>query len=974
MSFGILQPVAFVLLLLVPYVIWVARKSYADLTRTRAKVLVVVRTSIIVLLAVALAHVILSAKQSDIPVSAVFCVDVSDSISDETREQAEAFVAEALKSRSTDDRAGIVAFGSRAVLVAPAGTDTTPAAIDRAAGADDTDIAAAIRLAALSLPEDTEKRIVVLTDGNPTRGDAELAAAEARTLGVRIDTFALASGTGPDVAVAELNLPAFVRKSQPFEVHVKLASSARTRTVVKLYVDGAEKPTQQKEVVLIGGGSSVTFPVEIKEEGAKRVRVETETARDARASNNTAQALVMVGPRPKVLLVANSTADAVYLSSALEKQACAYRIFSPEDLHKAYTPKVSQTANPREWVRSMARAVRTDFDVVILANVPANDLNKREIDLINGLATTPRGPTKEEVLMLKKLPPFVKRLLSADERKHILRIAKLEVKDFKPEDVKVVTDVCTVLRRNVPDILKRSLTNEQMLALNRYVYDFGGGLVMVGGRNGFGSGGFYKTPLELALPVYSDPLKEAPVFAVVLILDKSWSMGDPQMGKVAKIDMAKETAIAAIERLTKKDHLAVISFDTEVHDILKMQRVEDIPAMVGEVSQRESFGLTNFYPALIKAQRILKTTVADYKHAVLLSDGRPSGPAKDYEGQLEKMRKDRVVVSTVAIGVDADKKLMNNIAAWGKGQYYFTEKIDALPEIILKEMGRLKEPLLVEGKFKPRPGPRPHAAFLKDVPLKTLPEVLGFNRSRAKQSAQVHLLVSAKDEPLLASWRYGAGTVVAFTSDAKNVWCPAWVAPAWQEGFARLWRQIVLGSLQQRRGDSDYRMTLEREPERTRVVLDVADRLGRFLPGQSFTARVSRVDSGDVAVAEPKAVFRSVGPGRYAADVKIPRESPVLVEVAGGEGQTVFTDGAVALASPEHLNVGTNEKLLETIRAATGGEVAKPEEVFKRTGAVTVKLRELDYLLLTLATVLFAVDVFVRRMPALMQVFRRRSA
>ena len=358
MSFGILQPVAFVLLLLVPYVIWVARKSYADLTRTRAKVLVVVRTSIIVLLAVALAHVILSAKQSDIPVSAVFCVDVSDSISDETREQAEAFVAEALKSRSTDDRAGIVAFGSRAVLVAPAGTDTTPAAIDRAAGADDTDIAAAIRLAALSLPEDTEKRIVVLTDGNPTRGDAELAAAEARTLGVRIDTFALASGTGPDVAVAELNLPAFVRKSQPFEVHVKLASSARTRTVVKLYVDGAEKPTQQKEVVLIGGGSSVTFPVEIKEEGAKRVRVETETARDARASNNTAQALVMVGPRPKVLLVANSTADAVYLSSALEKQACAYRIFSPEDLHKAYTPKVSQTANPREWVRSMARAER----------------------------------------------------------------------------------------------------------------------------------------------------------------------------------------------------------------------------------------------------------------------------------------------------------------------------------------------------------------------------------------------------------------------------------------------------------------------------------------------------------------------------------------------------------------------------------------------------------------------------------------
>ncbi|HUV38857.1 MAG TPA: hypothetical protein VMY39_04555, partial [Planctomycetota bacterium] len=245
---------------------------------------------------------------------------------------------------------------------------------------------------------------------------------------------------------------------------------------------------------------------------------------------------------------------------------------------------------------------------------------------------------------------------------------------------------------------------------------------------------------------------------------------------------------------------------------------------------------------------------------------------------------------------------------------------------------------------------------------------------RAKESAQVHLVVSSKDEPLLASWRYGAGTVVAFTSDARNVWCPAWVAPEWQEGFARLWRQIVLGSLEPRRGDSDYRMTLEREPERTRVVLDVADRLGRFLPGQQFTARVRCVRDGEVPVVEPEAPFRSVGPGRYATDVKVSRESPVLVEVASAGGETVFTDAGVALAPPEDLNVGTNEGLLETIRETTGGEVATPDEVFKRTGASTVKLREIDYLLLTLAAALFAVDVLVRRLPALLRLFRRKAA
>jgi hypothetical protein len=47
----------------------------------------------------------------------------------------------------------------------------------------------------------------------------------------------------------------------------------------------------------------------------------------------------------------------------------------------------------------------------------------------------------------------------------------------------------------------RDLSQRKMETLQSYVRDLGGGLVVVGGPESFGMGGYYKTPLEEALPV-----------------------------------------------------------------------------------------------------------------------------------------------------------------------------------------------------------------------------------------------------------------------------------------------------------------------------------------------------------------------------------------------------------------------------------------------------------------------------------------
>ncbi len=100
----------------------------------------------------------------------VFVVDLSDSVGNAGRSDALAFLRETLKVKPPGDVAGIVAFGKDALV------ERLPSEleeIDRIASApvkSATDIGAALRLATALFPDDAQKRIVLLSDGNDTTG------------------------------------------------------------------------------------------------------------------------------------------------------------------------------------------------------------------------------------------------------------------------------------------------------------------------------------------------------------------------------------------------------------------------------------------------------------------------------------------------------------------------------------------------------------------------------------------------------------------------------------------------------------------------------------------------------------------------------------------------------------------------------------------------------------------------------------
>ena len=119
-----------------------------------------------------------------------------------------------------------------------------------------------------------------------------------------------------------------------------------------------------------------------------------------------------------------------------------------------------------------------------------------------------------------------------------------------PTTMEGLTQYDSIILSNISAL---RMTKAQMELLRNYVRDQGGGLVMLGGEESFGVGGYYRTPIEEALPVTMEARQkvEIPSLAVVLVIDRSGSM-ESQRGqpRFSKMDLAKEAAQLVVELWT----------------------------------------------------------------------------------------------------------------------------------------------------------------------------------------------------------------------------------------------------------------------------------------------------------------------------------------------------------------------------------------------------------------------------------------
>ena len=493
-----------------------------------------------------------------------------------------------------------------------------------------------------------------------------------------------------------------------------------------------------------------------------------------------------------------------------------------------------------------------------------------------------------------------------------------------------------------------------MEAVKTYVREMGGGLVMLGGEQSFGLGGYYRTPIEDVLPVKM-PIKknvEKPNLALVLVIDKSGSMGG------TKMDLAKEAAIASAEVLKGNDRFGVVAFDARAEWITPMTHSSETATIVSTIARLMAGGGTNIYPALQEAWQALRDEDAKLKHIILLSDGQTQGSG--YDNLVNHISADGITISTVGIGDGADERLLTMIATRAGGEYYFTNDFGTIPQILTRETMRASKSMLVEVPFVPTStGP---ADALKGIDPDELPFLFGYVATQKKDLATV-ALASDFGDPVLALWNYGLGRSVAFTSDAKARWAGDWVT--W-EGFGKFWGQLVRSVMSTGAHEElRPRTRIDVDQGRARVTVDVRDRLGAYRDDVQPT--ISLLQDTDGAPLDLD--VEHLGPGLYVATFPIEDYGQfyrlLVVHRRGDDVVDMKAVGVTESYSPEFRTPVPNEELMRLVAQETNGTFAPTaEDVWTFEGDPARTPRDTWWWWLVAASILLPLDIALRRLGA----------
>jgi hypothetical protein len=349
-----------------------------------------------------------------------------------------------------------------------------------------------------------------------------------------------------------------------------------------------------------------------------------------------------------------------------------------------------------------------------------------------------------------------------------------------PVRMSTFEQVDVVVLANVPAL---ELTTLQQELLAAWVRDHGGGLVIAGGERAFGPGGYMETPLDDLSPLSANVPRDAPEVAMVFVLDRSGSM-QQQVGGVTRLDIAKQATLTAIELLGPNSQVAIVVFDEFAYVLQPWTPTSDLDAVAAALSDLVPGGGTSIYPGLVEAHDLLLASDSATRHVVLMTDGL-SQPG-DFLGITDAIVAADASVATVAIGHGTDVDLIREIARLGGGAAHVTGDFRALPGILAQEAFMLAGDAVVREPTTPRPTGAV-VELLAGMPP-TLPPLVSFVETTPKTDADV-VLQDDIGRPLLAGWRYGAGRVLAFTSQAIGPWSEAWSAidafPSWWSRWVR---------------------------------------------------------------------------------------------------------------------------------------------------------------------------------------------
>lgn len=882
------------LLLCLPVLWWGGFQRLGVLGRGRRWIVLTARTVVVLTIIAALSGIQLVWITDRVTV--FYLLDQSDSIPMEQRRHMLDFAvrtAREHRNRARQDRVGLIIFGREAAIEVPAFEDDLPIlrmTSELPGGTDATNLEAALKLAQAAMPEDSRRRVVLISDGSETIGDAQAVASRLAGSGIGVDVIPVTIAASAEVLVEKIDLPTEIRKGQPFEARVVVTSDTvdpqqvtQGRLSITRRVGGETQLLFDQPVELAAGKNVFPLRHQIDQPAAYTYEAKfTPDSQndDALAENNQVTAFTHVRGKGRVLLIEPWDSPG------------SYRLLT-QCLAEADIEVVVQPSNALFGSLAELQA----YDAVILAGVPRT---------------------------------------SGDSATSIT-----------------------------------SFTDEQIEMLVRNTQQLGCGLLMLGGPESLGAGGWAGTRLEEAMPVDFEVknLKVAATGALQLVLDTSGSM------QGEKIQLCKAAAMEAIKALQENDSIGVLTFDTEVREVVPLQRVGGRSHILPSIARISAEGGTDMFPAMEKGFLRLQKSDASTKHMIVVTDGQTH--PNDFRSLTLRMKDEGITVTAVAVGSDADVNLMREIASLGGGKLYQVLSPRAIPKILMREARRVSRGVIHEDAagFVPEVT-YPHVVLSGiETPLQPL---TGFVMTTPKDNPLVQTLITSpvprgQVNAVLAQWQYGLGRAAVVTTDAGQRWATHWAAsPDFEPFFTQLIRWLMRPT-----GDSgNFSVATQVRDGQVQVVVNALDPNNEFLNFLPMNASVLGPDLKPIALQ-----LRQTAPGRYTGFFPVDAAGNYFVNIVPEPGAEVLTTGITVPYSEEYRRHELNQPLLQSLastqpRGGEPGELLPPLESVAngqvmynpfRGGLVSDRsIREVWSWAVLIGCCLFLGDVFVRRVTVSM--------
>ena len=448
-----------------------------------------------------------------------------------------------------------------------------------------------------------------------------------------------------------------------------------------------------------------------------------------------------------------------------------------------------------------------------------------------------------------------------------------------------------VILNNVP---AHEMPTPFLEALNFFVQDQGGGLMMAGGNRSFGSGGYFESAIDSLLPVSMELKSEHRKLAVALaiVMDRSGSMSVNVTQDLTKIDLANQGAVNAIRLLGQMDQVSVMAVDSQPEIVVPMTSIGGKQAALSARVRKitSSGGGIYVYEGLKAGWNALKKTNVGTRHLILFTDTADTEEPGDYKKLIKEMTDKGATISVIGMGKpsDPDAKLCEEIAKLGKGRMFYSDKPLDIPKIFAQETVTIARSAFIEDKTSSKATGR--WSEVSPQPMQWLAAVDGYNLSYAREDATV-ALVSSDDylAPLVATARRGLGRTAAVSfplggefSDATRNW------PQYAD-FLQTTTRWLMGL------DLPAGIGLKHRTEGTRLTLDLL--YDPDMWSEKFTAhppKIRLIEDTQTTAAYDVA-WRRIAPGQFSVSRDVDEGSVIRGAIQVGSYAIPF--GPLTLGS-----------------------------------------------------------------------------